>query len=81
MPTYRAAPQFNDREPDPRDEFDQAAFSRADAKTLIQTAVMASARFTPKGSVCMGEVIDGEEIDWFGAWDWDQTGWRWDDED
>jgi hypothetical protein len=81
MPLYRAAPQFNDSDPDPDDEFDQSAFSRADAMTLVQTAIMAGASFAPKGSVCIGEVLEGEEIDWFGAWDWDRQGWRWDDQD
>lgn len=81
MPLYRAAPEFNDSAPDSKDEFDQSAFSRADAMTLVQTAIMARSPFAPTGSVCIGEVLDGDEIDWFGAWDWDEQGWRWDDED
>jgi hypothetical protein len=77
MPIYRAAPLWGDNAPDPKDEFDQAAVGLEDAKHLIQTAIIAGWPNLKTGSVSIGEVLDGGEIDWRGALDWDEDGWRW----
>lgn len=84
MPVFSFTPQYDDNPPEGVErDFPTREAAIEHAKDLLSAVLIKKAHAVRTASVGVGEgSIAGEDVEWFGAWDWTPDGgWVWSADD